>query len=332
MRVLVIGAGRMGALRAADLATDERVEEIVIANRSRDRADVLAREVGGTAVPLEAIPDVEAEAIVLTTASTSHADLLLELLTRGTPILCEKPIALTLDDTDRVIAAAHAHGTLVQVGFQRRFDPGFARARAAIASGALGTTYAIHAMSHDHLPSSVEFMSGAGDIFTDLLVHDLDLVHWLTGSPIATVYATLAVRVHTQYGTRTDGVVDGDVALVHAVLADGTQVAITGTRHDPVGHDVRMEIFGSADSLAMGLTSRTPLHPQDGALALDVDPFRGFVDRFRPAFHAETRAFLDTATGLIPNPCTMADARAALHAAVCCGESVARQAPVRVLD
>ena len=332
MRVLVIGAGRMGVLRATDLTADERVDEVLIANRSPERAEELAARIGATVVPLSAIHDADVDALVLTTASTSHADLLIDLLGSGRPILCEKPVALTLADTDRVIAAANASGSLVQVGFQRRFDPGFVRARAAIASGRLGRTYAIHAMSHDHLPSSVEFMSGAGDIFTDLIVHDLDLVHWLTGSRIASVYATLAVREHDQYGQRTDGVVDGDVALVHAVLADGTQVAITGTRHDPIGHDVRMEIFGSADSLAMGLTARTPLHPQDGDLALDVDPYRGFVDRFRPAFRAETRAFVDATLGLIPNPCTMADARAALHAAVCCGESVARQLPVRVLE
>ena len=330
MRVLVIGAGRMGELRATDLAADERVTEVIIANRSRERAQALADRVGGQVVDLDSVANVDADAAVLTTASTSHADLLDALIPRGAPILCEKPIALTIEDTDRVIQRAEACGTLVQVGFQRRFDPGFVRARHAIETGAMGTIYAIHALSHDHRPSTVEFMSDAGDIFVDLLVHDLDLVQWLTGSAVQTVYATVAVRVHEQYGQRADGIRDGDVALVHAVLVDGTHVAITGTRHDPVGHDVRMEIFGSADSVAVGLTGRTPLHPCDGDLLLDRDPYQGFVDRFRPAFLAETTAFLDAATGVIPNPCTMAQARSALLAAVSCSESAACGLPVSV--
>ena len=104
---------------------------------------------------------------------------------------------------------------------------------------------------------------------------------------------------------------------------------ISGTRHDPLGHDIRAEAFGSLDSMAAGLGPRTPLRAADddserlvGAYLsddeLEVDTYHGFMDRFRDAFTAETSAFVDVVRGERDNPCTPQDARAALAAAIAC--------------
>ncbi|MGA0944837.1 MAG: dehydrogenase, partial [Candidatus Nanopelagicales bacterium] len=111
----------------------------------------------------------------------------------------------------------------------------------------------------------------------------------------------------------------------------GVPILVSGTRHDPVGHDIRMEAFGSLDSMSAGLDGRTPLHVSESGdetelLAehlggLDrgqVEPYAGFMDRFRPAFTAETSAYVDFARGERANPCTPAEARAALALAIAC--------------
>ena len=322
MRIVVVGAGRMGAIRAEDLAADGRVDEIVITNRSPQRAAELAARVGGTSIPWGEWPDADAYAV--TTATDTHADLLEQLVPRGKPLLIEKPLAMTLEETDTLIA--RAEGITMQVGFQRRFDAGLRRIKEAIESGRLGTLYSLTLTAHDIAPGSPEFIAGSGGTFRDMLVHDLDQARWLGGSDIASVYATGTVRHHPDYAAAGDY----DVVTAHLTLASGVPVLISGTRHDPVGHDIRAEAFGSLDSMAAGLNTRTPLHAADdgegrrllGAYLsdgeLEVDTYRGFMDRFRDAFTAETSAFVDVVRGERANPCTPQDARAALAAAIAC--------------
>lgn len=331
-RVLVVGAGRMGALRAQDLSRDPRVGQVVITNRSPAPARALADRLGAQVLDWDRIADAEVDAVVVTPATSAHEEVLAAVLPMGRPVLCEKPIALTLSDTQRMIDLAARHGSAVQVGFQRRFDAGLRAVHERIATGGLGTLYALRLLSHDHQPNEPAFIASSGGIFRDLHVHDLDLVAWLTGSPVASVFATIAVRGHEQYAVRhataAGEVPDGDVALVHAVTRSGVQVSIHGARHDARGHDVRLEAFGSQDSLSAGLTERTPLMSLDGA-APGGRPYTGFVDRFRGAFRAETSAFVDLVEGG-PNPCPPQAALDSLRAAVACELSVLRGLPVTV--
>jgi myo-inositol 2-dehydrogenase/D-chiro-inositol 1-dehydrogenase len=328
MRVLVIGAGRMGAIRVEDLAADPRVSEVLVANRTESRADDLAARFGARVVPWTSVTEDLADAVVVAVGTDAHEGLLDAILPHGRPVLCEKPIALTLADTERVIALADAHGVPLQIGFQRRFDDAIRTVQDDIASGRVGTLYSLTMTAHDHTPSAREFIAGSGGIFRDMHVHDLDLVRWLTGSEVSTVYATRAVRHHWDYADFDDA----DVSAIHAVTGSGVQVLITGTRHDALGHDVRLEAFGSADSVSAGLNARTPLRSVEGDLALNTRPYTGFVDRFREAFRNETQAFVSLALGEIANPCPPDSALESLRLAIACERSVASGAPVRVAE
>ena len=332
MRVLVIGAGRMGRIRAEDLAADPHVDEVLIANRSRDRAAALATDVGGRVVPwqeaTEADAGVDADAVVVTVGTDAHHSLLEALLPRGLPVLCEKPIALTLADTQAAIALAAKHRTPFQIGFQRRFDPQIRTLHDDIAAGRLGTLYSLTMTAHDRTPAERAFIAGSGGIYRDMHVHDFDLIRWLTGSEVAHVFASGSVREWQQYSEFDDA----DVTAIHAVTESGVQVVITGTRHDALGHDVRLEAFGSADSVSAGLNIRTPLRSIEGDLPLNTDPYTGFVDRFREAFRAETAAFAAFAAGEIDNPCPPDSALESLRIAVACERSITEQRPVRPAD
>lgn len=338
MRVVVVGAGRMGAIRAEDLAADGRVDDIVIVNRGADRAAVVADQVGGSTAPwpedvTETSAWPRADAYVVTTATDTHADIIGALAATGRPLLVEKPLAMTLEETDEIIErAGHA---VVQIGFQRRFDEGIRGIKERVESGALGTLYTMTMTAHDIAPGRPEFIAGSGGTFRDMLVHDLDLAAWIGGAPIESVYATGTVRHHAAYAEADDF----DVVAVHLTLANGVPVLISGTRHDPVGHDIRMEVFGSADSVSAGLDRRTPIRAAAAGVEpvylaaalcdddLEPDPYEGFIDRFRRAFAAETSAFVDVVLGERPNPCPPSASRAALAAAVAC-EISARQGRV----
>jgi myo-inositol 2-dehydrogenase/D-chiro-inositol 1-dehydrogenase len=316
MKIAVIGSGRMGAIRAEDLLADGA--DVTIFNRRDLAAAELAKKLGCSAGKYADVYSQTFDAYVVATATNAHVEILNSLLPLGKPILCEKPISLTVEETDQVIATAEKFGTQIQVGFQRRFDPPIAAAAAKIASGEVGTLYAMHMIAHDHQPSTLEFLEGSGSIYRDLHVHDFDLIRWITQSEIAKVYATQAVREHQQYAKYNDA----DVSLISLTTVSGVQVAITGTRHNPVGHDVRIEIFGSKDSLAVGLNRKTPIHDIEGEINFAPVRYKGFIERFREAFAKESQAFHQFSKGEIANPCPPKSAREALRVAIACEESI----------
>ncbi len=324
MRIVVVGAGRMGVIRAEDLSADGRVDDIVVTNRSLARAEELASRVGGRAVPWGEWPDADAYAV--TTTTDTHADLLEALVPLGRPLLVEKPLAMTLEETDALIDLAG--DVTMQIGFQRRFDAGIRTIKDAIDSGRLGVLYTMTLVAHDRTPGSPEYIASSGGTFRDMLVHDLDLARWLSGADIDTVYATGTVRHHPDYAAAGDH----DVVAVHLTMASGVPVLISGTRHDPVGHDIRMEAFGSQDSITAGFNRRTPIHVADGDLPVDEDPYAGFMDRFRAAFAAETSAFVDVVRGERDNPCPPEESRAALAAAIACEVSAREGRPVGMAE
>lgn len=318
MRVVVIGAGRMGEIRASDLSDDSRVSEILIANRTSGRAEALADRVGGRTIDWNIAPETEADAYVMALATDAHGQTLDRLIAHGKPILCEKPIALTIADTRRICDMVDASGAPMQIGFQRRFDAGMSRARDIVASGSLGQVYDLVLASRDHTPPGREFLPGSGGIFRDLHVHDFDIASWIVDSPITTVQATRAIRGDGDYAEFDDA----DVTKIIATTESGIPISITGTRHDARGHDVRLEVFGSQDSVSAGLTSRTPLRAVDGPdVGIDTNVYSGFIDRFREAFRSETTAFVDVISGA-ENPCPPQSALDALRAAIACERSV----------
>jgi myo-inositol 2-dehydrogenase/D-chiro-inositol 1-dehydrogenase len=243
-------------------------------------------------------------------------------------VLCEKPVALTLEDTAAAIALAQSSGSPLQIGFQRRFDEAIRGVYDTIQSGNLGTFYSMSIASRDHTPSHKDFIPGSGGIFRDLHVHDFDLVRWLTGSEIATVFASKQVREYQDYAEFDDA----DMSAISVTTVSGVQVVITGARHDAVGHDVRLEAFGSKDSVSAGLNSRTPLRAMEGDLALNTNPYTGFVDRFRDAFRQETQSFVSLTAGEIENPTPPDSALESLRAAIACEESIRTQRAVNVAD
>ena len=342
MRIVVIGAGRMGTIRAEDLVADGRVDEIVVANRNPDRAAELAARLDAASAAAHVTtcawgewPDADGYAV--TTATDTHAELIGALAHRGVPLLVEKPLAMTLEECDALMAVTDN----MQIGFQRRFDAGIRRIKESVESGRLGTLYSLTLTAHDIAPGTPEFIAGSGGTFRDMLVHDLDLARWITGSEIVSVYATGTVRHHPDYAAADDF----DVVTATLTTETGVPVLVSGTRHDPVGHDIRMEAFGSLDSMSAGLVTRTPLHvaesDEERELLGDylgdlprglVRPFEGFMDRFRPAFTAETSAYVDFVRGERDNPCTPAEARAALAVAMACDLSAREHRVVDVAE
>ena len=152
MRIGVAGVGRIGVLHATTLTGLPGVE-VVVTDADPEVARRVADELGASTAPDAAgLLAIGVDGFVITTATPGHAPLLREALAAGVPTFCEKPVAATLTEAMELARLAAASEVPVQVGFQRRFDPGYQRARAAVASGELGTIHAVRAITHDHPP------------------------------------------------------------------------------------------------------------------------------------------------------------------------------------
>jgi myo-inositol 2-dehydrogenase/D-chiro-inositol 1-dehydrogenase len=326
-RVGIVGVGRIGAFHARTLLSLDGVASVTLADLDADRADRLATELGASSAPTpEALVESGIDALVITAPTPAHRALLSLAVATGLPTFCEKPVALDLPALDAVIAETEAAGILVQVGFQRRFDAGYRAARDAVVSGAAGELLVLRAATHDPAPPPEAYIAGSGGIFRDLHIHDFDAIRFVAGREIAEVYADGAVRAASWFARHDDV----DVAAALLRLDDGTLAIVSGTRHDPLGYDVRLEVFGTGDSIAVGVDERSPYRSVEPGVPAPQPGYANFIDRFGAAYRAELEAFVTTVREGGTSPCTLADARAALAAAVAADRSRAERRPVRV--
>ncbi|MGJ6961126.1 Gfo/Idh/MocA family protein [Streptosporangium sp. G11] len=322
MRVGLLGLGRIGAFHAATLAAHPGVDELVVSDADGERAARVAARLGAR------VGDAfDSDAVVVATPTATHAELLMRACAKGVPVFCEKPVAPGVRDTLRVLDAVRRSGTVVHIGFQRRFDAGYAAARKSLAAGELGTLHRVHMLTADPRPPDPGYIPSSGGIYRDCHIHDFDILRWVTGREADTVYATGSNRGEAFFAEAGD--VDNSAALL--TMDDGTLVTLQGSRYNGAGYDVRMELAGTLGTWAVGLDPRVPLTSTEG-LQPPGEPWPDFATRFEPAYVAELGAFLGAARGETESPCTVDDALAALYLAEAAELSRREGRPVRVTE
>lgn len=288
----VIGVGRMGSYHARNLATSVRGARLVaLADVAVDRARKLAAELAVAKVFedfRQLLGDPSVEAVVIAGPAEQRELMLEAAFASKKPVFCEKPLATDLQTARRIKQRALESGCTLQVGFMRRFDPGYARAKQMIEEGAIGQPVVIRATSLDPFLADQEFVASSGGIVMDLCIHDFDLVRFLMGDEVEKIYAVGGVfkyRVLEQYD-------DQDDVLCVLHFRNGAFGSVQGSRHATYGYDIRTEILGTEGALHVGYLRHTPLLLlQARGVSHDVVPF--FKERFRDAYLLELQAFVD---------------------------------------
>jgi myo-inositol 2-dehydrogenase / D-chiro-inositol 1-dehydrogenase len=329
MRIGLIGAGQIGRLHGALVAAQPGVDEVVVADVDPARAAETAAAIGGrVAASADAAMDA-ADAVIVAASTDAHADLVAAAIERRLPTFCEKPLAFDLPETVALVDRIESIGAVVQVGFQRRFDPAYRDARRLVESGELGTVYLVRLIAHDHKPPPDAYIPRSGGLFRDSSIHDFDALCWLTGQAVDEVYAAGSVRAFPIFERYDD--VDTGAAILR--MTDGTLGVLSQTRHDPLGYDVRMEIIGSGDAVTVGFGQQTPIRSlEPDAPSLDGPTWHTFLERFETAYREELITFLRVARGEIASPCTARDALGAMRIAVAAARSRSEHRPVRLME
>lgn len=331
----LVGVGRIGVMHARNIsALNEALEQDDVRVRLK-LTDVAAEHAQKVAAGLgaEFVPTVDAllasgiNGLVVATGTATHPDLIRQGVDAGVAVFCEKPVAVNVPESLPILDYVRAKGGVVQIGHQRRFDVGYLEAKRALESGELGWIHSLRAVTCDMAPPPVEFLATSGGLFRDCSVHDFDILRWVTGKEIVEVYAKGSNNGDPAIGA----VGDVDTALAVVTFDDGTVGTVSASRYNGAGHDVRLEIQGSAGSIMVGMDQKMAMASAEPDVNFPAgEPHKTFAERFDQAYRSEMAAFVELILGERENPCTPEDAVAASRVADAAQESLETGAPVRV--
>ncbi|MBN9131000.1 MAG: Gfo/Idh/MocA family oxidoreductase [Paenarthrobacter ureafaciens] len=331
----LVGVGRIGVMHARNIsALNEQLNpegvnvRLKLTDVAEEHARSVARDFGAEYLPsVEALIAAGIDGLVVATGTATHPDLIMAGVDAGIPVFCEKPVAVNVAESLRVLDYIREKGGTVQIGHQRRFDSGYLEAKRAYDAGELGWIHSLRAVTCDMAPPPVSFLATSGGLFRDCSVHDFDILRWLTGREIVEVYAKGSNNGDPAIGE----VGDVDTALAVVTFDDGTVGTVSASRYNGAGHDVRLELQGSEGSVVVGMDDQMALRSGERGITFPAGtPHKTFAERFDQAYRSEMAAFVEVILGERKNPCTPEDAVAASRVADAAQESLETGVPVKV--
>ena len=283
------GAGRIGAIHAGTIARHPNARLNVVVDTDRAAAERLAARYGATVgSPAEALADPAIIAVVIASSTDTHADLVEAAARAGKGIFCEKPLDLDRHRAEACVAVARQCGVPLMVGFNRRFDPHFARLEREIRAGSIGRPELVTIKSYDPAPPSIDFVRRSGGLFRDMMIHDFDMACWLLAEEPVEIFAMGSVLVDPAIGEAGDF----DTAVASLRMPSGALCQIAGTRRAVYGYDQRIEVLGAKGALHAEnvVESTVVFHGPDGIIGDKPLPF--FLERYAEAYRRELDHFI----------------------------------------
>ncbi len=293
LRIAVLGCGRIGSMHADNIAAHPRTELAMVYDIHAPSAqDVGERhDVPVAAAAAEVFASSEVDAVLVASATATHVDLIEASVAAGKPVLCEKPIDLNLDRVNLCAERVRTTGVPIQIGFNRRFDPGHRAARDALSKGEIGTLHQVVITSRDPGMPSRDYYESAGGLFRDMTIHDLDLARFMLGEEPVQVFAVADRLIDPAMMTALD---DHDTAMLILRTDSGRQCTINNYRAAVYGYDQRVELLGDKGMLISDNRHTHGLKRYSAGTTEAAAPLQHFfIDRYAEAFMAEIGAFAD---------------------------------------
>jgi myo-inositol 2-dehydrogenase / D-chiro-inositol 1-dehydrogenase len=330
LRIGIIGAGRIGKVHAETLAF--RLPEATasaIADVNGEVAKDVAEQFGishAVTDSREIFSDPSIDAVLICSPTETHADLVVQAARAGKHIFCEKPIDHSLSKIDFALQEVKRAGVKFQVGFNRRFDANFARVRAAVTRGEIGTPQLMHIISRDPAPPPISYIKVSGGIFLDMTIHDFDMARFLVGDEVESIYTAGGVRIDPEIGKAGDL----DTVLIVLQFRNGVIGTIDNSRKAVYGYDQRVEILGSKGAIATeNCYPNQAILSTGTAIQRDL-PLNFFMDRYTESFVSELRAFVRAVLQNKPVPVNGMDGRTAVVMGLAARKSYDERRPVQL--
>ncbi|MDY0120112.1 MAG: inositol 2-dehydrogenase [Clostridia bacterium] len=297
---------RLEIVAAADVAIDasrEWLESKGIKELYTDYRDLLKND--------------DIEAVIIASATDTHKEIAIAAAEAKKQIFCEKPIDQAVVNNEEVVRAIESAGVLFQVGFNRRFDHNFARVRQLVEDGSIGEVQIIRISSRDPAPPPLHYLKVSGGLFLDMMIHDFDMVRYLSGMEVRRVTAHGANLIDPKI--KEEG--DIDTAVVTLELSNGALAVIDNSRQAVYGYDQRVEVFGSKGQAVAynDAPNNVELYSEDAIRKDKIYYF--YLDRYTRAFVDQFNTFADALEGKRGGPGVI-DGLRAVEIGVAAGQSL----------
>ena len=291
----LIGCGRAGLIHGRNFAAGVHGARLVaVADPSRENRELAVRELGAVQAYAEIpalLADPAVTAVVIATPTAFHRSIAVAAATAGKHIFCEKPMAMNAEDCLAMIAAAREYKVKLQIGFMRRHDPSFLRAKEQVDSGIIGQVVQVKSLTHGPSvpqPWMYDLKKSNGPL-AEVSSHDIDTLRWFTGSEFKTVYA-LGANYRCPDAREAFPDFYDNVSLC-ASFESGMQGFIGGAQGVRYGYDSRVEILGTEGIVFIGKLNDTSVVTctRNGILTPIV---KSWMDLFLGAYRAEDEDFV----------------------------------------
>ncbi len=332
VRIAVLGCGRIGQMHAANIARHPRASLAMVYDIDGAAAEAVAEREGARAMASaeEVLASPDADAVLIASATPTHADYIEKAVAAGKPALCEKPIDLTLARVEACRARIAGSSVPVQIGFNRRFDPGHRAARNAVLAGDIGDLHQVIITSRDPELPPRGYLEDAGGLLRDMTIHDFDLARYMLGEEPVEVFAVAGALIDPVLGAELDEV---DSAMIVMRTASGMQCHINNSRTAVYGYDQRIELMGTEGMVQSGNRKPHEMRRYSAKSIEGAEPYLFFfIERYTEAFMAEIDAFVDAVeTGEQPEV-SFEDGRRALILAEAAYKSLSEKRLVQVSE
>jgi myo-inositol 2-dehydrogenase / D-chiro-inositol 1-dehydrogenase len=330
LKLGVIGTGRIGKVHIATLVQSvPQAEVVAVADVNVAGAGEVAGGFGISEVYSsyhEVINHPDVEAVVICSPTDTHARYIIEAAEAGKHIFCEKPVDLSLEVIQGALDAVAKAGVKLMVGFNRRFDPNFAKLRQLVEEGKIGEPHILKITSRDPAPPPAEYSAVSGGMFLDMTIHDFDMARFMVGSEVTEVYTKAAVLVDPEIGKAGDV----DTAVITLTFANGAIGVIDNSRKAVYGYDQRVEIFGSK-----GMACADNNYPENhryfaGDGVHGSLPLNFFMERYLEAYANEMKIFCKAVIDDLPLPVSGDDGLKSVAIAMAAKKSFMEGQPVKL--
>jgi predicted dehydrogenase len=325
LRIAVVGAGRAGLVHGLTLAQGVRGAVLVgVSDPDPQRLAEAVAELGcerSWEDPLAAAADDGVDAVIIASPTFTHAPVAIRAAEAGKHILCEKPLASSVEEGRKVEAAVADSGTTFLMGFMRRFDARWAEAEERIIAGEIGDPVFVRSTGRGPgLPPEWAWDPERSlGLIGEVNSHDLDTVRWMSGREVERVQAAGRAVKRPDLAERYPGFVD--LVVVTLELTDGGLGQVDGACPAGYGYDARVEVYGTEGTLLVGSpVGPGPVVVREGAAV--TRPVRSWRDLFAPAYRAEVEHLVAVAGGAAEPRTGVIDGMRALEAAVAVNRSL----------
>ncbi len=290
----LFGAGRIGSIHAVNLVKNSRAQLVALHDPLKANADRLAVELGCEQMtPKQIFASDDIHAVLISSATDTHADLIEAAVAAGKHVFCEKPIDLSLKRVRQCLERVSQSDCKTMVGFNRRFDPHFRALQQQIEAGGVGVVELVTIISKDPVPPPLEYIKVSGGLFRDMTIHDFDMARFLLAEEVVSVSARASCLVDAKIGEAGDV----DTAVITMTSANGKLAQISNSRRASFGYDQRIEVHGSEGMLVAQNVTENTVQSYNRAGVSSARPVHFFLERYEAAYRVELDSFIQCLLG-----------------------------------